>query len=391
MTSENQMLVKAQKTMSDGAYRLLKRVGSEWPQGSRLPSIRNLAREMGIANATAHRAVRELSDKGLLVTRPGSGVFVSDRAIVKALSEQAVPESAKSRKGALASRKVALLRGQVAGEDLVDRMIAGFHRELQPMGCVQTELLYADVTGNPTSTLSKFDAVVLFNPSAAAPVPSVGQALLIVATGCAYRPPRTQGYDVVSVEHEQGGMIAGQTLREAGARRVCFIGKSGTSKDLKSATGPLDETSQRRLNGLLQGFGGDSKDIDVIYTASYGQLSGALAFRQFVALSPRPDAVFGASDEIALGFMVGAAAMGLMPGQDYLLIGFDGQRVGQEVAFVPLTTVEVPAHEMGRRAAHLLAERLTDPTLQVRRVSLGCGLLPGASATWHPTRKTSKS
>ncbi|MCW5861305.1 MAG: substrate-binding domain-containing protein, partial [Caldilineales bacterium] len=91
---------------------------------------------------------------------------------------------------------------------------------------------------------------------------------------------------------------------------------------------------------------------------------------------PRPDAVFAASDDLAIGFLAAAAAHGLRPAEDYHLIGFDGQ----DLAGNTLTTIKVPAMDMGRRAAQLLIERFDDPHKPARRVQLECTLRRGDTA-----------
>lgn len=60
------------------AYDLLvKRIESgEYPQGSRVPSVVSLAGELGIAQATAHKALIELKAKGYTHTVPGLGSYV---------------------------------------------------------------------------------------------------------------------------------------------------------------------------------------------------------------------------------------------------------------------------------------------------------------------------
>ncbi|MBB4935288.1 DNA-binding GntR family transcriptional regulator [Lipingzhangella halophila] len=43
-----------------------------------IPAETRLAEEYGIARLTARRAVRELRDRGLVVTVPGKGTFVAE-------------------------------------------------------------------------------------------------------------------------------------------------------------------------------------------------------------------------------------------------------------------------------------------------------------------------
>lgn len=45
--------------------------------GARLPGERDLGEEYGVAYLTARRAVRELRERGLVVTLPAKGTFVA--------------------------------------------------------------------------------------------------------------------------------------------------------------------------------------------------------------------------------------------------------------------------------------------------------------------------
>lgn len=55
--------------IADGAY----------PAASRLPSENDLVRELGVSRMTVHRALRELTQEGVLVRVPGVGTFVGER------------------------------------------------------------------------------------------------------------------------------------------------------------------------------------------------------------------------------------------------------------------------------------------------------------------------
>ncbi|MFI2208677.1 GntR family transcriptional regulator [Streptomyces sp. NPDC020141] len=47
------------------------------PVGARLPNERDLGSQYGVAHGTARRAVQELRDRGLVVTPPNKGTFVT--------------------------------------------------------------------------------------------------------------------------------------------------------------------------------------------------------------------------------------------------------------------------------------------------------------------------
>ena len=57
---------------------ILKRVESgAWPEGHRLPSESQFARNFGLSRLTVHRAIRELFEDGVVVRTPGVGTFVA--------------------------------------------------------------------------------------------------------------------------------------------------------------------------------------------------------------------------------------------------------------------------------------------------------------------------
>lgn len=66
-------------------------------QGERLPSVRQLAADLGVAPGTVAKAYRSLEADGLLISRKGSGTRVSDRAAPVSL---AVAQAARRLTGA---------------------------------------------------------------------------------------------------------------------------------------------------------------------------------------------------------------------------------------------------------------------------------------------------
>jgi len=54
-------------------------VDGSWPVGTRLPAERVLAETLGVSRNSVREAIFCLKERGLLFSRHGSGVFVSDR------------------------------------------------------------------------------------------------------------------------------------------------------------------------------------------------------------------------------------------------------------------------------------------------------------------------
>ena len=62
---------------------------AELPVGTRLPTVRQLASDLGLANNTVARAYRELELGGLVQTRGRAGTFVHTRDLARAQAEAA--------------------------------------------------------------------------------------------------------------------------------------------------------------------------------------------------------------------------------------------------------------------------------------------------------------
>ncbi len=58
----------------------------DWRAGERIPSIRELAVELGVNPNTVTKSYQTLLDRQIVTNRRGRGYFVSDRAVERALA-----------------------------------------------------------------------------------------------------------------------------------------------------------------------------------------------------------------------------------------------------------------------------------------------------------------
>ncbi len=125
----------------------------------------------------------------------------------------------------------------------------------------------------------------------------------------------------------------------------------------------------------------------VIEAHYHEESSGYEAMRKLLCSAPRPDAVFAASDPIAIGALQALLEERVRLPEDMGLIGVGNARYGQYLS-VSLSTVDQNRIEIGRSAAALLlklvkAKRvskpqvvLIEPTLVIRQSS---NRIPGLS------------
>jgi len=96
---------------------------------------------------------------------------------------------------------------------------------------------------------------------------------------------------------------------------------------------------------------------------------GKEAMARLLSLPEPPSAVFAASDMLALGAMAAASEMGLRIPEDVSLAGFDDIEYAA-YSRPPLTTVRVPAREMGEMAVSALVEMIEGKIEKPRQVEL---------------------
>lgn len=108
---------------------------------------------------------------------------------------------------------------------------------------------------------------------------------------------------------------------------------------------------------------------------------GKEAVEALLALDPRPTAIVCFNDLLALGVMSGLHRLGIVPGVDIAVTGFDDVE-GSETWNPPLTTVRNGSDEIGKHAANAIlalvndrpspfARLLIPPRLEIRESSSG--------------------
>ena len=126
------------------------------------------------------------------------------------------------------------------------------------------------------------------------------------------------------------------------------------------AKGPSDNIeSIYRLAGYRAALAdaGLAVDETIILDGAFNIDAGVRVACQFLALTPRPTAIFTANDEMALGFIKTVKDAGLSVPDDVSVAGFDDIEYARY--FDPaLTTMSQPRSELGRLAAETLVARI---------------------------------
>lgn len=176
---------------------------------------------------------------------------------------------------------------------------------------------------------------------------------------------RAREHPAVTCDDYAGGrMVADHLLRLGHERPAVIAGEPYASTGVDRAAGFLDRYAEAGLPVSAEAV------VDSSFDVAGGRAAAAALFGR---PSP-PTAVFAVNDFTAIGVIGALRDHGLTAGADVAVVGFNDVSVAADLP-VPLTTVRSPMHEMGRRAAYQLIERLAGrearserlmPTLVVR-------------------------
>jgi LacI family transcriptional regulator len=199
-------------------------------------------------------------------------------------------------------------------------------------------------------------------------------------------------FPAVATTNREGGHAAATYLASTGRRRIAMI------------NGPLEYgCDQERFEGYRQaleeaGIAFDSRSVEI--GADFTEEAGAQAAARLLASKAPFDAVFVASDLMAVGAMRTLREAGRRVPDDVAVVGFDDIPAAAH-AHPPLTTVRQPLYEMGRAATEMvmaaiageaIEQRVELPTSLIVRGSTGVppagvGSVPGAGEE-APQRET---
>ena len=119
-----------------------------------------------------------------------------------------------------------------------------------------------------------------------------------------------------------------------------------------------------RLEGYRQALIDHQLSVQKKYikpVGSYIANSYQVGKQFFSGTGAKPTAVFCYNDLVAIGLINALIDSGIQVPQQVSVIGFDNIEFG-ESARIPLTTVNVPAYNIGKTAAELLINQISNPT-----------------------------
>ncbi len=162
-----------------------------------------------------------------------------------------------------------------------------------------------------------------------------------------YNQPRRRDRAAVTVDNVAAAREAVGSLIALGHRRVAMLA------GVRAAS---DRTILRQ-----QGFEAAMRAADLTpgptFEVDFEALNAERAVSSLFAGPEAPTALFCGTDLIAIAAIKALSDRGLRVPEDVSVIGFDGVAFGAMLQ-APLTTIEMPVHEMGERAVEMLLDQL---------------------------------
>ncbi|GAQ67748.1 LacI family DNA-binding transcriptional regulator [Streptomyces scabiei] len=325
--------------------------------GNRRPTIKTVAARAGVGRTTVSRVVN------------GSELVSADaRARVLAAIKELnyVPNSVA--RGLVTNRTdaVALVipesESRLGSEPFFAALIRGVSGALADSRTQLQLMLVRDQAERDQLTESvatrRVDGVLLVSVHSTDRLPGMLEEMGL-PTVLAGRRDAGEQLSYVNADNAGGAAAAVRHLLERGRRRVATI------------TGPLDmDVSRNRLAGWHTAH----RDVNLsasellVEEGDFTEESGVRAMRSLLERAPDLDAVFAASDLMAVGALTELKRQKRRVPRDVAVAGFEDSVLARHTN-PPLTTVRQPVEELGRTMARILTD-ITQHGAPRRQVTL---------------------
>jgi len=351
--------------------------GKYAPAG-RLPSEAQLVSRFGVSRPTVARALRDLQDRGLIERRVGSGTYVRGPG---AAGSADVPRQFGLLIPGLGTTEIfEVICGELAGLARVHGyglLWGGGHRRPQEdVGVEDAEELCeqfvkSQVAGVFFAPFEHTDRREEVNRGLAERLRRAGLAVVLLDRDLGAFPARSE-FDLVGVDNFAGGYALAEHLLKLGCRDLAFAVRPHSAPTVNARIAGAREAILARGLPVPQKFVRMGEPDDPKY---------ALGFLG----RDRVDAILCASDHVAAVLLRSLERTGARVPADVRLVGFDDVRFATLLS-APLTTMHQPCREIAVVAFRTMLDRIADPTLPPRGLTLTPSLVVRESCGAYPAQ-----
>ncbi|NJP41369.1 substrate-binding domain-containing protein [Oscillospiraceae bacterium HV4-5-C5C] len=312
-------------------------MNNNWKEGQRFYSENQLCQKYGLSRQTVRQALSALTEEGLLVSRKGSGTFVTAEAVNRRFSR---------------TRTIGILVTYLS-----DYIFPIIIKELERIFTAEGYYVYLASTRNSVAQERKLleamldknvDGIILEPTKSALPNPNhdlYSQLLKrnypLITINSAYPD---LPFPQVSLDDDQAGFIAAQYLLQCGHKQIGGLFKSDDMQ------GHLRYRGFQRA--LLQS-GAAFADEQIYWYTTEDLADLDIGGDQILRRLSDCSAVVTYNDQIAIRLIDLFQQHGIRVPQDVSIVSIDDSRLAS-VSSVPLTSVRNPSSEVGKVAARNL-------------------------------------
>ena len=165
------------------------------------------------------------------------------------------------------------------------------------------------------------------------------------------RPAAGHAMDHVGIENAAATRIATGHLADLGHHNIAFFG-GWKNVDARN----------ERIRGYQEVMRERNLAEPLVWPCHDTKKDGLDALLTLRNTHPHITALVCNGDMVAIGACLGLARLGLVPGRDMSVIGFDDIQ-DAALAIPPLTTLAVEPYELGKRLARVLLDRIREPAM----------------------------
>ena len=318
------------------------------PKGEFLPAERTLADRLGISRPTLRRALEPLVNSGVLATQPGRGTLVPDDT----------PAAGTPSDWNVLALVLPDIANRFFSEVAEAIEYSALQKGFQILLCNSRHQSRLEEFHLRQAVAHRVKGVILAHD----PNQEVSQSLEVlhhakIPTVLLFSSARDSDCDSIVLDDRAGVDQALRYLTSLGHRNIAFC---------RALPGPLPHPREIHFRdfGARNGAITANCFLDVVGRAE-DEIQSDL--RRLLAKKDAPTACFAGNDHVALTLMTNLAALNVPVPDRFSIVGFDNLRFVEHLP-VPLTTIDQPKQEMGRRAAELLFERIeSGPDLPSRK------------------------
>ena len=337
----------------------------ELPEGSRIPSELDLARQYGVSRNPTRQAMRDLEQEGYVTRAPGRGSFVAPPA-----QRQRVLQVGGRRTVALACPELECRYTRSVVRAFIESAAqAGYHTMVYFLR-FSNEAEFGFLADVPTGGI---EGVAFWPQHASAELLSLLTKFRRSAFPFVLLDRYLRGIeaDFVVTDNERVAYELTQALIGRGHKHIGLI-----SSEMDNTTTEDRKTGYRRA---LEAAGLSHAD-DLIGVLKVGGEPVDRVVSRIMARRGRPTAFVGANDGVTEKLAETLMALGYdIPG-NIELATVDDNAIAETMG-IPMLTAAQAGSQMGRRGAEVLADRIADPGRPAQRVFLEAALGPPANQT----------